>query len=312
MQKTIRQNDNMPSLTDIEKMQALGLVNTKSELLALYDVEANPVVVGTDSLSNKKVNQQRLELYHSQYERTKQLYLATESIRPTYLVQSLKHQFKEYEHYKMSTELDKRGAIDIEDLKQLWQQLHIVDDIIVDLVQRMPAHQPVGWQVNSQGNNYMRLPTVGRLRSGDPIADQTSLPSYVLGHFGVMSYTYDRGYYIGHVLGYLFSCYYFSYLSINYGVTALSEKSVTDFEYVSLKTPYLVRLLQTLDGESKKRIYQLAIICAKLSVYATDKRIEKLLITEVNDFSKKEQKRDLERWLAEGVMPVQEIPDEDN
>ncbi len=302
------QTDNQDNRHDILDT----LVKSKAELLELYKVKPYPTLTGTDVKTNQQANQHRLELYHAQYERTKQLYLATESIRPTYLVQSLKHQFAEYEHFQLSAELDKRGKIDTDEIRQIWQQLHIVDDIITQLVQQMPAHQPVGWQVTSQSRNYLRLPTVGRLRTGEAIADQTSLPSYVLGHFGVMSYTYDRGYYIGHVLGYLFCCYYFAYLSIGYGVSPLAENAVKDFEYVSLKTPYLVRLLQTLDGESKKRIYQLAILCAKLSIYSTDKRIEQLLVAEVNDFNKKEQKEQLSQWLQEGVMPLENIRDEED
>ncbi len=297
-------------MTEQTVMDKLGLVKSKEELLALFQVKPYPVMVNSDSATNKKVNQQRNDLYYAQYERSKQLYLATETVRPTYLVQQLKSQFGEYEHFLMSAELDKRGKVDIEQIRQLWSQLHIVDDMITELVQTMPAHKPVGWQVTSQSRNYLRLPTVGRVRYGGAIADQTSLCSYVLGHFGVMSYTYDRAYYIGHVLGYLFICYYFAYLSIGYGVTPLAQSSIIDFEYNTLKTPYLVRLLQTLDGESKKRIYQLAMICAKLSRYATDKRIEKLLIAEVNDFNKKEQKQDLERWLAEGVRPLPIFDDE--
>lgn len=285
-------------------LESLNLVKSRAELISLFSVDIYPILLGTDVITNKKINEQRIELYHSQYERARQLYLATESIRPTYLVQSLKSQFEEYDYFNMSVGLDKRGKIDISNLLRMWEQLHIVDDIIIDLVQQMPRHKAVGWQISSQARNYLKLPTVGRLRVGESIADQTSLPSYVLGHFGVMSYTYDKGFYIGHVLGYLFICYYLSYLSINYGVSALPEKTVNNFEYVTLKTPHLVRLLQTLNAESKKRVYQLAIICARLSSYATDKRIERLLVAEVNDFNKKDQRHDLERWLSDGIMPL--------
>jgi hypothetical protein len=78
---------------------------------------------------------------------------------------------------------------------------------------------------------------------------------------------------------------------------------VEGYDYASLETPYMVRLLQGLDGYCKKRVYQLAVICARLSVYASDKRIEKMLIAEVNDFDKKLQQQHLEVLLLQGMMP---------
>lgn len=110
-----------------------------------------------------------------------------------------------------------------------------VDDIIADIVRHMPAQQPAGWQLTTQdGRNPLCFATVGKLKYGKPIRDQGSLNSYVLGHFGVSSFTYDRGYYIGHVVGYLFSCYYCAHLSITYGVTALDSKS-----WLTMITPVL-------------------------------------------------------------------------
>ena len=247
---------------------------------------------------------QRLALYHTQHQRTQQLYTVAASTRPTYLVQTLKTQFAEYQHYLLAQNLDKRGLIDTQPLERLWQQLHVVDDIVADIVRHMPAQQPAGWQLTSQdGQNPLRLPTIGKLKSSKPIADKASLNNYVLSHFGVSSFTYDRGYYIGHVVGYLFSCYFCAHLSVSYNVTALSEQAVSAYEYASLETPHMVRLLQGLDGYCKKRIYQLAVICARLSVYATDKRIEKMLIAEVNDFDKKLQQQHLDVLLLQGMMP---------
>ena len=296
-------------------------VLNKSELLALFTLPL-PQALSTDfstadssvadiNLTNAiddtielTVAEQRLALYHSQHQRTRLLYQATANSRPTYLIQSLKNQFIEYQQYLLSKQLDKRGLIDIDAIERLWQQLHVVDDIIADIVRHMPAQQPAGWQLTSQdGHNSLSMPTVGKLKHPKPIADLASLNSYVLSHFGVSSFTYDRGYYIGHVVGYLFSCYFCAHLSINYGVTALGEQVVADFDYASLETPYMVRLLQGLDGYCKKRIYQLAVICARLSVYASDKRIERMLIAEVNDFDKKLQQQHLDVLLLQGVMP---------
>ncbi|WP_242678641.1 hypothetical protein [Psychrobacter pygoscelis] len=276
---------------------------SKSELLAAFTVSALPVQKLNDSTHNQTTTEQRLALYQRQLVRTRQLYSASVQSRPTYLVQRLKSQFDEYQHFLMSISLDKRGVVDTEMLQRLWQQLHIVDDIIEDIIRHMPAQQPAGWQITTQGRNYLRLPTVGRLRQDEPVADQGSLVSYVLAHFGVMSYTYDRSYYIGHVLGYLFCCYFCAHLSITYGVTPLAPNVVQDFDYASLETPKMVRLLQALDGYCKKRIYQLAVICARLSYYATDRRIEKMLIAEVNDFDKKLQQSHLDTLLSQGMMP---------
>lgn len=276
---------------------------SKAELLALFTVPALPVQTLNDGANNQKTSEQRLALYQNQLERTRKLYMASIYSRPTYLVQSLKAQFAEYQHYQMSKELDKRGVAESDAIRKLWQQLHIVDDIIEDIIRHMPAQSPAGWQITTQGRNSLCLPTVGRLRNDIPIADQGSLNSYVLAHFGVMSYTYDRSYYIGHVVGYLFCCYFCAHLSITYGVTPLPTNIIPGYQYASLETPNMVRLLQALDGYCKKRIYQLAIVCARLSYYATDKRIEKMLIAEVNDFDKKLQLRHLDMLLLQGVMP---------
>ena len=249
-------------------------------------------------------NSQRVALYRAQHERTRLLYLASASSRPTYLVQTLKPQFIEYQHYLLAEQLDKRGLLDTDAIERLWQQLHVVDDIIADIVRLMPAQQPAGWQLTTQeGHNPLCLATIGKLKHPKPVQDQASLNSYVLAHFGVSSFSYDRSYYIGHVIGYLFSCYYCAHLSISYGITALGTHVVQGYDYASLETPYMVRLLQGLDGYCKKRVYQLAVICARLSVYATDKRIEKMLIAEVNDFDKKLQQQHLDMLLLQGLMP---------
>ena len=281
-------------------------VPDKAALIALFTAPSILAAEGSDAseLSEMSVAAQRVALYHAQHERTRQLYMASANTRPTYLVQTLKTQFVEYQHYQLSQQLDKRGLMDVSPLERLWQQLHVVDDIIADIVHHMPAQQPAGWQFTAQdGQNSLQLPTIGKLKHPKPIADQASLNSYVLGHFGVGSFTYDRGYYIGHVVGYLFSCYFCAHLSVSYGVTALGGQVLSNYDYASLETPYMVRLLQGLDGYCKKRIYQLAVICARLSKYATDKRIEKMLIAEVNDFDKKLQQQHLDVLLLQGMMP---------
>ena len=289
-----------PSLSTI-------VASDKAELVELFSVSTSAGINASVQLTEDRelsVAEQRLALYHAQHERTRLLYLAPASMRPTYLVQTLKAQFAEYQQFQLAQQLDKRGLLDIDSVERLWQQLHVVDDIIADIVSNMPPQQPVGWQLTAQdGHNPLCLPTIGKLKHPKPIIDQGSLNSYVLGHFGVSSFTYDRGYYIGHVIGYLFSCYFCAHLSISYGVVALGNQVVEGYDYASLETPYMVRLLQGLDSYCKKRVYQLAVICARLSVYASDKRIEKMLIAEVNDFDKKLQQQHLDVLLLQGMMP---------
>lgn len=290
----------LPSTTGQSTELAVTAKSSSNSLSAQVSANQN---LNTDH-TETSIATQRVALYCAQHERTRLLYTASASTRPTYLVQTLKSQFVEYQHYMLAQQLDKRGLLDTEPLERLWQQLHVVDDIIADIVRRMPAQQPAGWQLTAQdGHNPLRFPTIGKLKHPKPIQDQASLNSYVLGHFGVSSFTYDRGYYIGHVVGYLFSCYFCAHLSISYGVTALGEQVVSDYDYASLETTHMVRLLQGLDGYCKKRIYQLAVICARLSAYATDKRIEKMLIAEVNDFDKKLQQQHLDVLLLQGMMP---------
>mgnify|MGYP003604360966 CR=1 FL=1 len=289
-----------PSLSTI-------VASDKAELVELFSVSTSAGINASVQLTEDRelsVAEQRLALYHAQHERTRLLYLAPASMRPTYLVQTLKAQFAEYQQFQLAQQLDKRGLLDIDSVERLWQQLHVVDDIIADIVSNMPPQQPAGWQLTAQdGHNPLCLPTIGKLKHPKPIIDQGSLNSYVLGHFGVSSFTYDRGYYIGHVIGYLFSCYFCAHLSISYGVVALGNQVVEGYDYASLETPYMVRLLQGLDSYCKKRVYQLAVICARLSVYASDKRIEKMLIAEVNDFDKKLQQQHLDVLLLQGMMP---------
>lgn len=294
-----------PALDKAALLALFTLSNTESNVeLGVEQASLNTLSSSESNSSETNIAAQRLALYRRQHERTRQLYMASAATRPTYLVQTLKTQFAEYQQYLLAQQLDKRGLMDTDGLERLWQQLHVVDDIIEDIVRHMPAQQPAGWQLTTQdGHNPLRFPTVGKLKHDKPIVDQGSLNSYVLGHFGVSSFTYDRAYYIGHVVGYLFSCYFCAHLSISYGVTALAPQIVNDYEYASLETPHMVRLLQGLDGYCKKRIYQLAVICARLSVFASDKRIERMLIAEVNDFDKKLQQQHLDVLLLQGLMP---------
>ena len=43
-------------------------------------------------------------------------------MRPTYLVQTLKTQFAEYQQFTLAKQLDKRGLLEVESIERLWQQ----------------------------------------------------------------------------------------------------------------------------------------------------------------------------------------------
>lgn len=274
---------------------------TKEALLAQFMLSD---VSNQDNDSDSNAIKLRVKLYNQQLERTRRYYEAPEFARPTYLISHLKAQFLEWQQFNLAKNLDTRGLIDIDNLERLWQQLHVVDDLIHDILRKMQSQRPAGWQLTVQdGQNLLALPTVGKLKHPIPIRDQESLVGYVLTQFGVTSFTYDRGYYIGHVVGYLFCCYFCAHLSLSYSMTALHPHAVMDVDFASLETPFMVRLLQSLDGDCKKRVYQLAVICARLSVFASDKRIEKLLIAEVNDFDKQLQQQHLDVLLTQGIMP---------
>lgn len=292
---------------DIQNKIMDDVPQSKAALLHLYQVTPLPINNTVSGQALEAVNGQRLALYQRQLRRNELFYTAPPHIRPTYLVQELKKQFLEFDQYHMVQALDEQAVIDLDKVQLMWQQLHIVDDLINDIVRRMPAQKPVGWQLVSGSKNHLKLPTVGRLRDTESIADQGSINSYVLGHFGVMSYTFDRAFFIGHIIGYLFCCYYFAHLSITYGVTPLPQKSVPDYQFASLDTAKVVRLLQSIDEQSKRRVYQLAVYCARISGYKLDKYVEKLLITQVNDFDKKQQVEDLDMLLVHGIMPANQV-----
>ncbi len=281
--------------------QASNSALSKASLLAQFMVSD---ASDQDGDSDSNATKLRIKLYDQQLERTRLYYEAPELARPTYLISHLKAHFLEWQQFTLAKNLDKRALIDVDSIERLWQQLHVVDDLISDIIHKMGAQRPAGWQLTVQdGLNPLALPTVGKLKHPNPVRDQESLASYVLTQFGVTSFTYDRGYYIGHVVGYLFCCYFCAHLSLNYSITALHPNAVMEVDYASLETPFMVRLLQGLDGDCKKRVYQLAVICARLSVFASNKRIEKLLIAEVNDFDKQLQQQHLDVLLTQGIMP---------
>ena len=167
--KVNAENKQSDSTIEQEKNTQAAVITTldKAALLALFILPnnddslaetncvnintANQIItnqIPTTADSENSVATQRLALYQAQYERTQQLYLASAATRPTYLVQTLKTQFAEYQQYLLAQQLDKRGLIDADAIERLWQQLHVVDDIIEDIVRHMPAQQPAdyaGW-----------------------------------------------------------------------------------------------------------------------------------------------------------------------
>lgn len=202
-----------------------------------------------------------------------------------------KRQFQFIESQRLTTAryLNARDTAGLEQLERLFACLHVVDDLLLQVVQTMPRQRPVGWQLSSLGQNLLNLPTTTPVRTAkDTRRIEQSMAATILQFFGVACYSVDKGYFIGHILGYLFCCYYFAHLSVQYAVTPLKETIANHYPYQWLEVPQLVRLLQETDEALKAQVYQLAVYAAQISEYAIDKRIEKMLITEVNSFNKQD------------------------
>lgn len=211
-----------------------------------------------------------------------------------FYISSKKHQFVETKKLQVAKYLNMRDNVGLMQLQHLFNNLHIVDDLVMSISHHLPRQRPIAWQILSQQKNLMNLPTVGLLPTSPEFRDiEHSLAATVIQFLGVACYHNDRGYFVGHILGYLFSCYYFAHLGINYSVTPLKEPIIGNYPYQVINVAELVRLLQELDESLKSQVYQLAIYCAQVSEYAVDKRIEKMLITEVNSFNKQDLRDEL-------------------
>ena len=129
-----------PALDKAALLALFTLSNTESNVeLGAEQARLDFTSSSESNSSETNIAAQRLALYRRQHERTRQLYMASAATRPTYLVQTLKTQFAEYQQYLLAQQLDKRGLMDTDGLERLWQQLHVVDDIIEDIVRHMPA-----------------------------------------------------------------------------------------------------------------------------------------------------------------------------
>lgn len=222
---------------------------------------------------------------------------------PLFYIANKKPQFAETQKLQTALYLNARDVAQLDEIIGLFDNLHVLDDLVMEIVHEMPPQQPVGWQMTSQGLNVLNVPTVGQIRSPNVARGiEQSAAATVLQFFGVASYTQDKALFIGHIVGYLFCCYYFAHLGVAYGVTPISEEVVKDYPYVTLPVPQLVRLLQELDEMVKAKVYQLAVFCAQISEYALDKRIEKMLITEVNSFNKNDMREVLAQRISYGGL----------
>ena len=227
----------------------------------------------------------------------------SQSTSNLFYIAQKKSTFVETAKFAIAQNLDVRDVASLDLIQPLFDNLYVVDDLVMAIVATMSPQPPIGWQVASQGLNLLNLPTLGPLPvPNEPRPHEASVAATVLQFFGVASYTQDRGYFIGHVLGYLFCCYYFAQLGIGYGVTPLSEKIAGSYPYQAVTVPELVRLLQAVDETLKSQVYQLAVYTAQMSEYTLDKRIERMLITEVNSFDKQALRDELSQNLTYGGM----------
>lgn len=210
-----------------------------------------------------------------------------------------KHQFVELRKLLTAFHLNARDVAGLEQLQRLFENLHVVDDLLLQVVEAMPPQRPLGWQLVSLGQNLLNLPTTTPLRTPTEARGiEQSLAASILQFFGVGCYSVDKGYFVGHILGYLFCCYYFAHLGVNYSVTPLKEFVAHHYPYQCVEVVQLIRLLQETDETLKTKVYQLAVFAAQISDYAIDKRIEKMLITEVNSFNKQDYREELASYVS--------------
>ncbi len=216
-----------------------------------------------------------------------------------YLTERKDH-YIESQKFKTAMYLDARDVAGIEQLRRLLDSMPVVDDLLLNVVQAMPPQRPIGWQLVSLGQNLLNLPTTTPVRNIDDTRTiEKSVAATILQFFGVACFSGDKGYFIGHILGYLFCCYYFAHLNIGYSVTPLKETIAHHYPYQWVAVPQLVRLLQQTDEALKRQVYQIAVYAAQVSDYAIDKRIEKMLITEVNSFNKQDYRDALAGFISD-------------
>lgn len=277
------------------------------------------VSITVQKAGNKKtapvneISEQRLGIFRRQEQAVERFYahyqsgdyahatLDTDGSGQLFYLTDRQCRFIETQKLKVAYHLNARDVVGLNQLQVLFNHLHVVDDLLLAVTSRMPPQRPLGWQLMSIGQNLMNLPTTIPLRSlGEARDIEHSLASTILQFFGVGCYSVDRGYFIGHVLGYLFSCYYFAHLGISYAVTPLKDTIAKDYPYQCVEVPALVRLLQQTDESLKTQVYQLAVYAAQISEYAIEKRIEKMLITEVNSFNKQDLRNELANYVQYG------------
>ncbi|MFW2176599.1 MULTISPECIES: hypothetical protein [unclassified Moraxella] len=263
---------------------------------------ANPhtvTVTVTRTTPTLDIPQQRLRLFRQQEQRVTQCH----QNGTAFYISQKSAQFKELHKLQTAHYLNSRDTVELGQLMKMVDTLHVVDDLVLGLVSQMPAQRPLGWQMTAQNANLLNLPTVGiDPYSPDYRRVEQSLASTVLQFFGVACYQPNAGYFIGHILGYLFCCYYFAHLGVGYSVTPLKETVVANYPYQWVNVPESVRLLQELDESLKAQVYQLAIYVAQISEYAIDKRIERMLIAEVNSFNKQDLREELSAQLQYGEI----------
>ena len=84
----------------------MAMPNNKAELVRLYQPEPLEINNSVQAKEMEKVAEQRVALYQNQLRRTEIFYTVKPILRPTYMVQTLKPQFVEYQHYQMGGALD--------------------------------------------------------------------------------------------------------------------------------------------------------------------------------------------------------------
>lgn len=274
---------------------ATGRSRTFTVTLKPSKQAGNVLVAEEEKPQPETTDDQRLRFFAQQRE----AYQAFQ--KQVFPIESLRSQFVELARFRVAQSLDKRGIPEMDALYTGFDHLYVVDDLIKQIRADLPAHQRFGWLINSAGRNHLNLPHAnGANQPPDALANHNSITCYALTQFGVASYTNDRSVFLGNIAGYLFASYFCAHLKLGYSVTPLSQGKVKGYTYLTPNVETNTRHVQNLSLVTKKKIYQLAVFCAQVSLFSVNKAIEKMLIADVNDFDKKKEQAILTDLLRYG------------
>lgn len=268
----------------------------KARVISVNVVKSQTKDISKDNAENKveTVEAQRHRIHQKQTNAIEQL---SKTVFP---IETIRQNLLEWQRFKVVKDLDKRGLNEVDELYTAFDHLYLIDDILQQVLPNLHQHDCFGWKLNSASTNKLSLDVVGNQINNNLAESFKSAAAYTLAHFGSSSYLKDSSIFIGNIAGYLFVSYFCAHLKISYSVTSLPQSVLPDASY---QTPTIVtntQQVQSLPLQTKKQIYQLAVLCANISVHAINKVIETMLIADVNDFDKKKEQEVLKNMMRYG------------